>query len=249
MNWTNDPPRHSLVLAILVAMGLAVAFFVGQVVGYLLVDVLLPNAHTGTALLYATLLTAIWVMGGIFFMTRHYLFYQMTFKNDLKFQKNWRVYLLGIGLWFIYFCSMQSLLKNHPNDPLDFLNPLMTDSNKIGFIILMVFIAPIYEELLFRGIMLNTLLYHKNLFKNKNLNKNHHNFLIQNPQNPIFASIIVSLLFSIAHLQYDFLGILLIFLFSLLLCFLKIHTNGLYLPIFVHFINNMVAMMIYFNGN
>lgn len=173
----------------------------------------------------------------------------MTFKNDLKFQKNWRVYLLGIGLWFIYFCSMQSLLKNHPNDPLDFLNPLMTDSNKIGFIILMVFIAPIYEELLFRGIMLNTLLYHKNLFKNKNLNKNYSNFLIQNPQNPIFASIIVSLLFSIAHLQYDFLGILLIFLFSLLLCFLKIHTNGLYLPIFVHFINNMVAMMIYFNGN
>ena len=84
--------------------------------------------------------------------------------------------------------------------------------------------APLYEEILFRGFM----------FKG-----------IENSRaGPIGAVIITSLAWSALHVQYDFLIIVSIFAGGLLLGWARLKTNSIYIPIAMHALQNLMAIIV-----
>jgi membrane protease YdiL (CAAX protease family) len=87
----------------------------------------------------------------------------------------------------------------------------------LAFIIL----APLYEEILFRGFMF------KGIEKSR--------------LGPIGALIITSLAWSALHIQYDFLIIASIFAGGLLLGWARLKTNSIYIPIAMHALQNLLA--------
>lgn len=90
-------------------------------------------------------------------------------------------------------------------------------------------VPAIGEELLFRGTILRLL---------KEMTKNMH-----------WAVIISAILFSAFHLQ--FLGFLPRFTLGLVLGYLFVITNNLWVPIFIHFVNNAAAVIVFnlhYNG-
>jgi len=81
-----------------------------------------------------------------------------------------------------------------------------------------IFYAPLIEELVFRGVLFNRLKIRIGI---------------------IPAMIISSLLFGIGH---DFGGITSAFLFGICMCILYLKTDNIFVPMSVHFINNVVAV-------
>jgi len=89
----------------------------------------------------------------------------------------------------------------------------------IILIISVTIIAPIYEEIIFRGILL------------KGMSKK---------INPVIAIVVSALLFAIVHMNIP-QGIN-AFLLGLVLGFIYLSTESIYLSIFAHFINNILAL-------
>jgi uncharacterized protein len=105
----------------------------------------------------------------------------------------------------------------------DFINAAFqkTPIPPIMLIISAVVVAPIYEEIIFRGILL------KGMAKRIN---------------PIIALVISSLLFAVVHLNIpQFINALLL---GLVIGFIYLTTQSIYLSIFAHFINNLLALTI-----
>ena len=96
-------------------------------------------------------------------------------------------------------------------------------------LLIVALIPAIGEELLFRGVILRLI---RDIAKN-----------------PHWAVIISALLFSAFHLQ--FYGFLPRFTLGLVLGYLFIITNNLWVPIFIHFVNNAAAVIVFnlhYNG-
>ena len=93
------------------------------------------------------------------------------------------------------------------------------------FILAVVLLAPVYEEILFRGFILQGL-------------------LLWAPQQKIACSLLTSLLFAAVHTQYTHLQTLIaLFLLSLLLCAARFTSRGLKLPICLHLLNNVMGVL------
>jgi membrane protease YdiL (CAAX protease family) len=90
----------------------------------------------------------------------------------------------------------------------------------LAFIIL----APLYEEILFRGFMFKGI---------------EHSRL-----GPIGALLITSLAWSMLHIQYDFLIIGTIFAGGLLLGWARLKTTSIYIPIVMHALQNLLATIV-----
>lgn len=96
-------------------------------------------------------------------------------------------------------------------------------------LLVVALIPAIGEELLFRGVLLKLL---------KDITRNAH-----------WAVIISAILFSAFHLQ--FYGFLPRFTLGLVLGYLFVFTGNLWVPIFIHFVNNAAAVIVYnlhYNG-
>lgn len=89
-----------------------------------------------------------------------------------------------------------------------------------GTLITTVFISPISEELIFRGVFLNRL---------------------QQAVPVIFAVLISSLLFAALH---SFGSILSAFVFGICIAILYLKTDNIFVAIFAHFLNNLFAEII-----
>lgn len=92
-------------------------------------------------------------------------------------------------------------------------------SDNVTLVIMTCIIAPIFEELLFRGFILSSL----KRYGDK------------------FAILTTSLLFAMLH--GNFIQAIPTFVMSLFLCYIVIKTNSLYSSIIIHFFNNTVAML------
>lgn len=122
---------------------------------------------------------------------------------------------------------------NDKEEQAAYLTEVIVKANTIPGLLLnlliVALIPAIGEELLFRGVLLKLI---------KDLTKNPH-----------WAVIISAILFSAFHLQ--FYGFLPRFTLGLVLGYLFIITNNLWVPIFVHFINNAAAVLVFnlhYNG-
>lgn len=84
----------------------------------------------------------------------------------------------------------------------------------------LIFIAPVYEEIVFRGCLFNAFQY---WFNNKTW----------------LSSVVVSVIFAIMHTQYvDLRTLLMLFLVSQVLIIARLKSNGLLMPIMLHIVMN-----------
>lgn len=90
--------------------------------------------------------------------------------------------------------------------------------------IMLIFIVPVYEEIVFRGCLFNALKYWFN-------------------ENVYLSAVLVSVLFSILHTQYsDIRTLFILFLVSLVLIFARVKSNGILMPVILHIMMNMVVI-------
>jgi membrane protease YdiL (CAAX protease family) len=89
-----------------------------------------------------------------------------------------------------------------------------------GFIIM----TPFYEEIFFRGFVFKG-------FEHSKLG-------------PVGAVIIISLVWSALHIQFDYFGLIDVFVGGLLLGCARWRSKSLYVPIFMHVLQNLVATVI-----
>ncbi|CAO97618.1 CPBP family intramembrane glutamic endopeptidase [Erwinia tasmaniensis] len=94
----------------------------------------------------------------------------------------------------------------------------------ISFCLAVVILAPVFEEILFRGFIL-------------------HAFLLWAPAQRLTCSIVTSLFFALLHTQYAHLQTLIsLTVLSLLLCAARLISGGLKLPIYLHMLNNFFGV-------
>ncbi len=97
----------------------------------------------------------------------------------------------------------------------------------IGFIVL-VFIGPISEEVLFRGFI--------------------YGGLAQSAIGPVGAIVISSAVWAVAHLQYTWLIIAIIFMYGVVFGIMRWKSASLWPPIVAHCVVNLISGMIYYSG-
>ncbi|MBE6499682.1 MAG: CPBP family intramembrane metalloprotease [Methanobrevibacter thaueri] len=101
---------------------------------------------------------------------------------------------------------------------------LLFNSFLSGSLIATIFLSPISEELIFRGVFINRL-----------------KLIVP----PIFSILISSLLFASLH---TYGSIFSAFIFGLSMSILYIQTDNIFVPIFAHFLNNLIAeTIVYFD--
>lgn len=147
--------------------------------------------------------------------------------STIPFNTIFWIVLLNIFLSYGFLYLSDFILDAFPN-----LNSLMNVSlssiylnNSIialGGFIVTVFISPISEELIFRGVLLNRL-----------------KLVVPT----IFSLFVTSLLFASMH---SFGSIVSAFIFALCMGILYIKTENIFVPMFAHFLNNFLAQLIVF---
>lgn len=138
--------------------------------------------------------------------------------------------LIGFGLWIVYLIVSSMVFSLIDSQPMEFLDAYFHSAKPLWLLFLgIVLLAPIYEELLFRGLIWRAV---------------SEQFLNQQT-GAIVASVLSGLLFAGIHLQYDFHAISAIFVFALVLGFARYRSGSILLPIAIHIANNGVSMFQY----
>lgn len=95
-------------------------------------------------------------------------------------------------------------------------------------VVAIIFAAPIIEEIIFRGFLLNA-------------------GIGYGPNGRRVAIFITSLLFALAHAQYHSpVTFIMIFVMSVIFCLTRIHTNSLLAPIILHALYNGIQILLLF---
>lgn len=136
----------------------------------------------------------------------------------------WCVLLLGL-----YLVISETLTRKLHRNPTDFMDALMDGSWRGLLVVVVVLMAPIYEEIVFRGAIFSTL---KNAWQTSR-------------HATIIASVLSSLAFAVIHLQYELLEMSMVFGLGLIFCYAKVRTGSLIAPILLHIMNNGLAMLVY----
>jgi hypothetical protein len=135
-------------------------------------------------------------------------------KNMHKYEKlSLRMILNCIGIFIIAIPIL------HFKNLVDILH--INSITVVLFLLVACILAPIAEEMLFRGILVDNFKKYGN----------------------IFTIIVVALIFATAHVSYwnDFKALLFVFIIGLLLTSLRIKYNTLSYCIVVHLVNNLLA--------
>ncbi|TWX47414.1 CPBP family intramembrane glutamic endopeptidase [Colwellia hornerae] len=139
---------------------------------------------------------------------------------------NFNLALLGYFI-FAYFTSNALGIKT----PQSMINIYNSTDYLLLLFIAVVIAAPLFEELIFRGF----------IFKG----------LASSPLGVIVTIIITSVLFTLIHAgQYDISILAVLFPLAVILGVSRYRSGGLYLPIYLHFINNLyssVTMYLFMN--
>ena len=219
-------------------LGMVIAFFVSQLIGiYLAGSILLPAVNTLTVgdifflgstdgtIVSASILIS-WVLLTLLIMAiirakggdiRQYL--ALT-------PFSWVTAGPMIGILVIFMLSSQVLTNWLDKTPLDFVDPLYQSVSSVWLLVIaMVIVAPIYQELVFRGLSWSAI--------SEQFSKS---------RGTVIASIVTSIIFAVIHLQYGLYEITTIMLLALIFCYARIKSGSVLLPILLHIINNGVAM-------
>ncbi|MBZ7636771.1 CPBP family intramembrane metalloprotease [Klebsiella oxytoca] len=137
---------------------------------------------------------------------------------------NWRHDLFFI---FSAILIMAQLLTLYFQPPYNQQNATHIDIFFIANIIAICLISPVYEELIFRGVI--------------------YGFIKQTLMlNTFLSMIITSLLFISLHWYYHTLDILVLFFISIILTYARVLSNGVLLPLVLHILMNFFVLALKF---
>ena len=142
---------------------------------------------------------------------------------DLRSPQNpIKTYLKWIGVMLLVFVAMEVGTYLIGHEAPEFMSRIYsTSNNKILLWITVGVAAPIFEEFLFRGFLLEGL---------------RHSFV-----GTAGAIILTSATFAIIHQQYGWFEIVPIFIIGVIFAVAKLKTNSLYVPIVMHMFMNLSA--------
>jgi membrane protease YdiL (CAAX protease family) len=125
----------------------------------------------------------------------------------------------------------QALTYLLDKSPLVFVDPLYQSVSSVWLLIFaMVIVAPIYEELIFRGLLWSAI---AEQFSGATYAEH---------RGAVVASLVTSVIFAVIHLQYGIYEISTIVVLALIFCYARIKSGSLVLPMLLHIINNGAAM-------
>ncbi len=150
----------------------------------------------------------------------------------LGFKKINKIILLKVViLTFIYYGSLTLILDIAGVPAPDFMLEIRAQTNTFSDVIMLItavcIVAPIMEEILFRGVGYGRL-------KNSKLRA-------------LGAILLSSLLFTLIHLQYNMIDMLSILLLALLLGYVRYKTDNIWYCIAMHFQVNVLSMILLFS--
>lgn len=249
---TNDAFNHqylplfSRLGAFLLTVGMLIAFFVSQLIGiYIAGKLLLPATKNSAAddIFFfgssdGTVVSASIIISCVLLMALSYLILRLK-SADVRQYLALKPFSLPVGMGMlgmllIFMIASQALTYFLDKTPLVFVDPLYQSVSSVWLLVFaMVIVAPIYEELIFRGILWSAIAEQFAALP----------FSMQRGE--VVASIVTSLVFAAIHLQYGIYEISTLVVLALIFCYARIKSGSLILPMLLHIINNGVAMWQY----
>jgi len=242
----KPPPLFSRLGAFLLTIGMVLAFFISQLLGVYIAGTLVLPAHKastasdifffgsndgtvvslsimiGCVLLVAISVLVIRLRGG---RVRQYL--------ALK-PFSFAVGMGMFGLLLLFMIISQALTYWFDETPLVFVDPLYQSVSSVWLLVVaMVIVAPLYEELIFRGVLWSAIA------------EQYTPQAASEHRGAIVASLVTSLIFAVIHVQYGIYEIGTIVVLALIFCYARVKSGSLLLPMLLHVINNGAAMWQY----
>jgi membrane protease YdiL (CAAX protease family) len=140
------------------------------------------------------------------------------FREPLK--KEWIKWLLILGA-FLFLSDAVTLSLHRPIVPPFVVEAYKTASFLPALLFAIIIVAPIFEEIFFRGFLFQGIRYSR--------------------LGPIGAIGITSLIWAVIHVQYDIYGIVTLFIFGLLLGVARIKTDSIHLLMVMHSLSSLIA--------
>jgi len=242
----HPQPLFTRLGTLLLIIGMVVFFFISQLIGiYIAGKLVLPTAKSATVgdIFFfgsndGTVVSISIMIGCVLLVAISALVIRVRGGN-LKQYLALRPFSLAvgmgmIGLLLIFMIGSQALTYVLDKSPLAFVDPLYQSVSSVWLLIFaMVIVAPIYEELIFRGILWSAIAEQFTSPPDTEY------------RGAIVASLVTSLIFAVIHLQYGIYEISTIVVLALLFCYARIKSGSLILPILLHIINNGAAMWQY----
>lgn len=247
---TISQPLFTRLGTFLLIVGMVVTFFISQLIGvYIAGKLVLPTAKSATAgdifffgsndgtVVSISIMIGCVLLGAISALIIHMQGGNFTQYLALK-PFSLAVGMGMIGLLLIFMISSQALTYMLDESPLSFVDPLYHSVSSVWLLFFaMVIVAPIYEELIFRGLLWSAIA--EQFTSPSDL------LLRSEYRGAIVASLVTSLIFSVIHLQYGIYEISTIVVLALIFCYARIKSGSLILPMLLHIINNGAAMWQY----
>ncbi len=242
----HPQPLFTRLGTLLLIIGMVVFFFISQLIGiYIAGKLVLPTAKSATVgdVFFfgsndGTVVSISIMIGCVLLVVISALVIRVRGGN-LKQYLALRPFSLAvgmgmIGLLLIFMIGSQALTYMLDKSPLAFVDPLYQSVSSVWLLIFaMVIVAPIYEELIFRGILWSAIAEQFTSPPDTEY------------RGAIVASLVTSLIFAVIHLQYGIYEISTIVVLALLFCYARIKSGSLILPMLLHIINNGAAMWQY----
>lgn len=243
INSPKRSPLFSRLEVFLLTIGMIVAFFISQLLGvYVAGKLLLPaikSANVADVFFYGssngTVVSVSIMIGGVLLVALIVMLIRLK-------GGNWQRYLalnpfsvaVGVGMLgilLIFMIGSQALTYWLDKSPLVFVDPLYQSVSSVWLLVFaMVIVAPLYEELVFRGILWSAITEQFVASPSQEL------------RGAIIASIVTSVIFAVIHLQYGVYEISTIVVLALIFCYARIKSSSLLLPMLLHIVNNGAAM-------
>ena len=243
---SKPAPLFSRLGALLLVIVMVVTFFISQLIGvYIAGKLILPatkNATMGDIFFFGsndgTVVSLSIIIGCVLLVAVSALLIRVRGGNVRKYLAlqpfSWSVGIGMLVLLLMFMIGSQALTYLLNESPLVFVDPLYQSVSSVWLLIFaMVIVAPIYEELIFRGLLWSAI---AEQFSNV-ANAEH--------RGAIVASLVTSVIFAVIHLQYGIYEIGTIVVLALIFCYARIKSGSLVLPMLLHIINNGAAMAQY----
>lgn len=239
-------PLFTCLGTLLLIVGMVMTFFVSQLIGvYIAGKLVLPTAKSATIddIFFfgsndGTVVSISIMIGCMLLMAISALIIRMRGGN-LRQYLVLRPFSLAtgmgmVGLLLIFMIGSQALTYILDESPLSFVDPLYQSVSSVWLLVFaMVIVAPIYEELIFRGLLWSAITEQFTSPPDTEY------------RGAIVASLVTSFIFAVIHLQYGIYEISTIVVLALIFCYARIKSGSLILPMILHIVNNGAAMWQY----
>lgn len=241
----SQPPLFSPFAVVALIIGMVIAFFGSQMLGiYIASKRLLPaaNSLTSADIFYVgsnngTIVSLSIIFSLVLLSVLSVLIIQLLGGNSRQYLAlkpfAWTTAIALLGVLLLFMIGSEALTYLLDKTPSAFVAPLYQSVSSVWLLVLaLVVVAPLYEELIFRGLLWSAIA---------------EQFVEQHSElyAAVIASVVTSFIFAVIHLQYGLYEISTIIVLALIFGYARFKSGSLLLPILLHMINNGVAMWLY----